>query len=91
MRTWVDAAADLVLGAQCPGCGTAGLGCCAACRAELEGGRLQRWHPRHGTEEEVVLAAGGYAGATRQLLTAYKERQAWWLAPLLGRRLALAV
>lgn len=39
----------------------------------------------------TVHAAGSYVDVTRQLVTAYKERQAWWLAPLLARRVGLAV
>ncbi|MVA77421.1 ComF family protein [Auraticoccus sp. F435] len=87
----MDAAADLLVGARCPGCGRPGLGCCPGCEAELAAGRLHRWRPLHGLSPLAVHAAGVYQGTTRELVTAYKERQAWWLAPALGRRLGLAV
>ncbi|SDE57914.1 ComF family protein [Auraticoccus monumenti] len=92
MRVWADAAADLLLGAACPGCGVPGLGCCPACRAALEEEPVRHWRslwPRG--SPEPVLAAAPYAGVVRQLVTAYKERQAWSLAGLLGPRLGLAV
>lgn len=44
-----------------------------------------------GGEGLPVHAGGVYAGVVRQLVTAYKERQVWSLARLLGGRLALAV
>lgn len=92
MRVWADTAADLLLGASCPGCGEPGLGCCRGCRAVLEGEPVRHWRSlRQRGSPWPVLAAAPYAGVVRQLVTAYKERQAWSLAGLLGPRLGLAV
>lgn len=92
MRVWTDAAADLLLGAACPGCQVPGLGCCPGCRAVLEAEPVRHWRSlRRRGSPEPVLAAAPYAGVARQLVTAYKERQAWSLAGLLGPRLGLAV
>lgn len=79
-----------MLGANCPGCGVAGPGACARCRAELAAqvpagvaGLVPGLPP--------VVAAGAYAGVLRRLLLAAKERHALGLLPLLGGCLAAAV
>jgi predicted amidophosphoribosyltransferase len=82
--------AELVLGACCPGCGTPGMGACAACVGLLTGVRpflvpgLPEGLP-------AVAAAGAYADTLRRVLLAAKERGALGVVPLLGGRVAAAV
>ncbi len=80
-----DAAASLLLGAACAGCGRPGLGLCAACAAELA-----RPEPR-AVADAGVWAAAAYAGVWRAALVAHKERHARHLARPLGEALAVAV
>jgi predicted amidophosphoribosyltransferase len=82
---------DLVLPADCPGCGaTAGVRTlCAACATALAGVTPQRVRPEpapDGLPRCVALAA--YAGALRGALIAYKEHNRHGLAAPLGDRLA---
>ena len=86
----VAAAADLLLGAQCPGCGAAGIGACPGCRAELSGARPLVLGMA-GESPLTVVAAGSYAGVSKTLLIALKERQGLGLVGVLGRRLAVSV
>lgn len=87
---FVDAAAHLLLGACCPGCGVAGLGACARCQARLRDDRplvlgVAQW------SSVAVVAAGRYVGVAKDLLIALKERQGLGLVPVLASRLAIAV
>lgn len=83
----LSAAAELFLGAACPGCARPGLGLCPGCAGELAA--------RDGTPLLLggltVSPATDYAGAVRRVLVAYKERGAWWLARPLGAALAWSV
>lgn len=85
----LNAAADLILGASCAGCGHPGLGACTGCRSVLQQ-RAPFWVPGLAAQLPVV-AAGDYGGVLRPVLIAAKERQALGLLPLLGDRLAAAV
>lgn len=85
----LDAAADLLLGGDCLGCGRPGLWLCAACEAEL-GACVPVRVSRPGFPEPI-WAAGPYAGALKGLLPAYKDAQALHLARPLGRLLASCV
>ena len=90
MTTWLDTAADLLLGATCPGCGAPGWGICTSCRAVLQAttpfeiGRGLEGFP-------VASAARVYEGQLRRLIAAHKERHAREATSLLGTLLAEAV
>ncbi len=90
VEPFVDTVADLLLGARCPGCDRPGARVCPACLAEV-GADPVAPAPRPTCPELPVWAAGPYAGVTRRLLTALKERHRESLTGLLGRRLAAAV
>lgn len=87
LADWVDAAASLLLGSACPGCGTPCAQLCAAC-AGLVGDPRPFGVPGLG---RPVGAAGAYDDVWQHCIVAYKERGAWWLGAPLGRALALAV
>ncbi|MCE1174918.1 MAG: hypothetical protein LWW77_09975, partial [Propionibacteriales bacterium] len=64
--SFVDAAAHLLLGARCPGCGVAGIGACSQCRSRLRRDRpvvlgVAGWPP------VSVVAAGRYSGVVKGL------------------------
>ncbi|MGV8850266.1 MAG: ComF family protein [Propionibacteriaceae bacterium] len=90
MRRWIDVAADLVLGATCPGCDDPGWGTCRRCRAELEA--VTAFAVTRSLPDFPVATSGGvYAGSLRRLVAAHKERGARHAGPLLGSLLASAV
>lgn len=83
----IDAAAHLLLGACCAGCGTPGRELCGECRRVLQ---------REVTQSVPGLAApvmvsAQYLGVVRSLILAAKERNGLMLVPVLAERLALAV
>jgi len=80
------AAADLLLGAACPGCATPGLGICDGCQERLLA-QQPRLLPR---PDFPVVSHGPYRPPVSTLINAYKEREAWWLAKTLGAQLAAA-
>lgn len=86
-----DSAADLFLGARCPGCGTPQLGLCTLCAAVLIAARPDVVHREHPLFPYAVATAS-YQGIMKNVLLAYKERKALWLAhplaALLGRAVA---
>lgn len=90
MTSWRDTAADLLLGATCPGCGTPGWGVCANCceclrkASAFEIGRRLDGFP-------TSSAARIYEGTLRRLIAAHKERHARTATPMLGALLAEAV
>jgi predicted amidophosphoribosyltransferase len=86
LRSHLAALLDLVLPAECGGCGTPGPGWCAACDA---GSGLPITVALAGGPE--VVAAGRYRGPLRAALLAYKERGRRDLAPALAEVLARAV
>ncbi|MEU6220866.1 ComF family protein [Streptomyces sp. NPDC047022] len=92
MRGWWQDLTDLVLPAECGGCGRPRTMLCSKCRAALHGAAPRRVRP---TPEPSGLppvhAAAGYAGVVRAALLAHKERGALALAAPLGTALAGAV
>ncbi|MDN5761553.1 MAG: ComF family protein [Microlunatus sp.] len=95
MRTaavpWWVATADLLLGADCAGCGTPWWGACRECRTHVTGEptRLTRPTPAP-VGFPLTATAGPYDEVFSGLIHAHKEEQALMLTPLLGDRLAAA-
>jgi predicted amidophosphoribosyltransferase len=96
MRGWWHELADLVLPAECAGCGRARTTLCGRCRAGLDGTRARRVRPQPTPDGvpaglPVVYAAVAYADEVRAVLLAHKERGALSLVRPLGAALARAV
>ncbi|MGW0082512.1 ComF family protein [Streptomyces sp. NPDC003393] len=92
MRGWWQDLADLVLPAECAGCGRPRAVLCPECRAALDGSAPRRVRPvPEPPGLPVVYAAAAYADAVRAALLAHKERGALTLAAPLGAALAGAV
>ncbi|GGL72547.1 hypothetical protein GCM10010129_15340 [Streptomyces fumigatiscleroticus] len=92
MRGWWQDLTDLVLPAECGGCGRPRTVLCAECRAALTGGPPRRVQPVPDPPGlPVVHAAARYADEVRAVLLAHKERGALALAGPLGEALAGAV
>ncbi|MFP8943220.1 ComF family protein [Streptomyces fenghuangensis] len=89
MREWWRELADLVLPADCAGCGLPRTGLCARCRELLRGSgpRLVRPDPPP-DGLPPVHACLAYADEVRAVLLAHKERGALRLAAPLGAVLA---
>ncbi|EGJ75215.1 hypothetical protein STTU_2426 [Streptomyces sp. Tu6071] len=84
--------AELMLPAECFGCGSAGALACGGCREVLDGTEVRRVRPEPSPPGlPGVSAAVAYEGVVRTLLLAYKERGALGLAGPLGGALAAAV
>ncbi|MFT3886610.1 MAG: phosphoribosyltransferase family protein [Arachnia sp.] len=81
-----DAAADLLLGAACPGCGRPGWSLCDACRCLLDGAPIEvsSGPPR-------VVAACDYRPILAHVIPRYKDDGALHLDRLLGELLARSV
>ncbi|MFJ9543550.1 ComF family protein [Streptomyces sp. NPDC101225] len=92
MRGWWQDLTDLVLPAECGGCGMPRTVLCAKCRAALSGAAPGRVRPvPEPPGLPVVHAAARYADEVRAVLLAHKERGALSLAAPLGTALAGAV
>lgn len=92
MRGWWQDLTDLVLPAECGGCGRPRTVLCPQCRAALSGGAPRRVRPvPEPPGLPAVHAAAPYADAVRAALLAHKERGALALARPLGAALAGAV
>ncbi|WP_225822965.1 ComF family protein [Streptomyces naphthomycinicus] len=92
MRGWWQDLTDLVLPADCAGCGAPRTALCPRCRATLEGAAPRRVRPvPEPAGLPVVHAVAPYAAEVRALLLAHKERGALTLAGALGTALARAV
>ncbi|MFG3657175.1 ComF family protein [Streptomyces sp. NPDC047706] len=92
MRGWWQDLTDLVLPAECGGCGRPRTVLCAECRAALGGAVPSRVRPvPEPPGLPSVHAAAPYADAVRAALLAHKERGALPLARPLGAALAGAV
>ncbi len=87
MDRLMDAAAELLVGACCAGCGAPGRDICRACHQALQRELL---HSVPGLAAPVVVSAQ-YRGVVRSLVLAAKERNDLMLVPVLAERLALAV
>ncbi|MEV4338529.1 ComF family protein [Streptomyces sp. NPDC049590] len=92
MRGWWQDLTDLVLPADCAGCGAPRTALCRRCRAALDHGVPRRARPVPAPAGlPVVHAVAPYAAEVRTLLLAHKERGALALAAVLGAALARAV
>ncbi|MGW7548667.1 ComF family protein [Streptomyces sp. NPDC054770] len=92
MRGWWQDLTDLVLPAECGGCGTPRTVLCAECRAALSGAVPRRVRPvPEPPGLPAVYAAAPYTDEVRAALLAHKERGALALAGALGAALAGAV
>ncbi|WP_251093634.1 ComF family protein [Streptomyces sp. Caat 7-52] len=92
MRGWWQDLTDLVLPADCAGCGAPRTALCPRCRATLGRGVPRRARPvPEPAGLPVVHAVAPYAAEVRALLLAHKERGALALAGVLGTALAAAV
>ncbi|MYW15797.1 ComF family protein [Streptomyces sp. SID2955] len=92
MRGWWQDLTDLVLPADCAGCGAPRTALCPRCRGMLDGRRPRRARPEpEPAGLPVVHAVAPYAAEVRELLLAHKERGALALAGPLGTALAGAV
>ncbi|MER7173376.1 ComF family protein [Streptomyces mesophilus] len=92
MRGWWQDFTDLVLPADCGGCGRARTALCEPCRGALYGAAPRRVRPMPAPPGlPAVHAAAPYADAVRAVLLAHKERGALPLAGALGEALARAV
>ncbi|MGW7261389.1 ComF family protein [Streptomyces sp. NPDC054834] len=92
MRGWWQDLIDLVLPAECGGCGRPRTVLCQECRAALSGAVPRRVRPvpePPGLPE--VRAAAPYGDEVRAVLLAHKERGALTLTGALGAALAGAV
>lgn len=85
----MQGAAQLILGARCPGCGDPGWGACDRCLEQLR--QPVRRVRGLAADLPVVYAAGEYADTTSRLLLAAKERGSLGLLPVLGERLAASL
>ncbi|WP_405882043.1 ComF family protein [Streptomyces sp. NBC_01136] len=92
MRGWWQDLTDLVLPAECGGCGRPRTVLCPECRAALSGAAPRRVRPDPEPPGlPVVHAAAPYEDEVRAALLAHKERGALTLATPLGTALAGAV
>ncbi|MFJ8361312.1 ComF family protein [Streptomyces sp. NPDC093984] len=92
MRGWWQDLTDLVLPAECGGCGRPRTALCPECRAALHGTAPRRVRPvPEPAGLPPVHAAAPYEGAVRAMLLSHKERGALTLAGPLGTALAGAV
>lgn len=92
MRGWWQDLTDLVLPAECGGCGRSRTVLCPECRAVLSGAVPSRVRPvPEPPGLPVVHAAARYSDEVRATLLAHKERGALALAAPLGTALAGAV
>ncbi|WAX79721.1 ComF family protein [Streptomyces sp. KMM 9044] len=92
MRGWWQDLTDLVLPAECGGCGRPLTVLCDRCRTALSGAAPRRVRPEpEPAGLPVTHAAARYADEVRAMLLAHKERGALALSRPLGEALAKAV
>lgn len=88
VHSFLHAAADLLLGATCPGCTHPGWGLCSSCRALLQ------QHPPEPIERGLsvpVIAACQYRPVLEHVIPRYKDDGALHLSAPLGDLLGRAV
>lgn len=83
----IDALADLLLGAQCPGCDEPGWGLCAECVSALD--VIPTIVERPGVP--TIVAANPYRPHLSKIIPRYKDDGALHIEPALSKRLAVAV
>lgn len=89
---WAVAAADLLLGARCHGCGLAGWGLCPTCRAMVARHRPYVTVPDPAPVGfPTTVTSAPYEEVLRHVVSAHKDRQALALTRFLAERLALSV
>lgn len=86
----VVAAADLFVGAACPGCGRAALAVCARCAAAIRPAPFDVTTARRAGHLQVT-AAGPHRGALRRVVVDWKEHGRFPLTDFLSHHLAAAV
>ncbi|MEW2445952.1 ComF family protein [Streptomyces parvulus] len=92
LRGWWRDLTDLVLPAECGGCGRSRAVLCPRCRTALSGAVPRRVRPLpEPAGLPPVYAAAPYADEVRAALLAHKERGVLALTPPLGEALAAAV
>ncbi|RDD85747.1 ComF family protein [Streptomyces parvulus] len=92
LRGWWRDLTDLVLPAECGGCGRSRAVLCPRCRTALSGAVPRRVRPvPEPAGLPPVHAAAPYADEVRAALLAHKERGVLALTPPLGEALAAAV
>ncbi|WP_332642823.1 ComF family protein [Aeromicrobium sp.] len=88
-------AADLILGARCPGCECPALGLCRSCGASIRPDPRVAWPkptpPVLRRPDVLPVAAGVNAGVLRAALIAWKEQGRFGLAAPLAHLLAASV
>jgi predicted amidophosphoribosyltransferase len=92
LGSWLAAAGDLLVGAQCPGCDEPWWGVCPECRSAVEA------LPTYLTRPEpcpagfpLTATSSPYGALMKRLISAHKEHQVLALTPFLADRLAAAV
>jgi len=89
---WARAAADLVIGAACSGCGRGGYIICSRCRHDLRPGPRQVTLTPAPDELTIpVWAAGPYRSPLRGALVDFKEHGKFSLLDILAHVMAAAV
>lgn len=87
----LDAAADLLLGGRCAGCGRRGRVLCRPCRATLPGDPFPAWPTPTPPGLAPPYAAVPYEGLVRELVVGFKEHRLLAARRPLGDLLAAAV
>lgn len=86
-----DAAADLLLGSSCVGCGRPGRPLCDECRAALPTTAAQAWPTPTPEGLAPPYATGAYDGTLRALVLGHKEQRLHAFRQPLGAQVAVAV
>lgn len=89
--SWLGSAAELLLGAGCPGCGEPEFTICRDCRSQLSTATVRPVQRELGLQLPPTLSCGSYVAPLSRLLVAHKDGGAWYLAGLLGGLLAAAI
>ena len=87
MYTWIDAAADLLLGSTCPGCSLPGWGVCQSCRSIVKQAPVRA----RAAVDVPVIAASPYRPVLEHVIPRYKDDGALHVERFLGELLAIAL